>query len=55
VTGQLCRRLAEEIPEETAQQLTQLPLASVTELSEALFEFSSLGDLQTWLSGHPPD
>jgi predicted transposase YdaD len=55
VTRQLSRRLGEEIPEETAQQLTQLPLASVTELSEALFEFSSLGDLQTWLSGHPPD
>jgi predicted transposase YdaD len=53
VTGQLRRRLGEEIPDDIAQQLTQLPLASITDLSEALFEFSSLADLQRWLSGHP--
>jgi hypothetical protein len=25
----------------------------ITELSEALFDFSTLADLQTWLSDHP--
>jgi predicted transposase/invertase (TIGR01784 family) len=53
VTGQLRRRLGQEIPDEFAQQLTQLPLASLTDLSESLFEFSTVADLQTWLSGHP--
>jgi predicted transposase/invertase (TIGR01784 family) len=54
VTGQLRRRLGQEIPDEIAQQLTQLPLASITDLSETLFDFSTVTDLQTWLSGHPP-
>jgi predicted transposase/invertase (TIGR01784 family) len=53
VTHQLSCRLGQEIPDDIAQQLGQLPLASITDLSEALFEFSSLADLQRWLSGHP--
>jgi predicted transposase YdaD len=51
VSHQLNRRLGQEIPEEIAQ----LPWNSITDLSESLFDFTSLGDLQTWLSGHPPD
>jgi hypothetical protein len=41
-------------PRPFGQQLTKLPLASITDLSEALFDFSTVADLQTWLSGHPP-
>jgi hypothetical protein len=55
VTRLLGRRLHQDIPEEITQRLSQLPLSSITALSESLFEFSSLGDLQTWLSAHPPD
>jgi predicted transposase/invertase (TIGR01784 family) len=52
VTRQLSRRLGQDIPSEIAQQLTQLPLSSLTDLSEALFDFMTLADLQTWLSDH---
>jgi hypothetical protein len=53
VTHQLRRRLGQDIPSEIAQQLAQLPLASITDLSDALFDFATLADLQTWLSSHP--
>jgi predicted transposase/invertase (TIGR01784 family) len=49
----LSRRLGQDIPIEMTEQLAQLPLASLTDLSEALFDFTTLTDLQTWLSGHP--
>jgi predicted transposase YdaD len=51
----LSRRLGQDIPSDLAEQLAQLPLSSITDLSDALFDFTTLADLQTWLSGHPPD
>jgi predicted transposase/invertase (TIGR01784 family) len=48
----LSRRLGQNIPSEIAQQLAQLPLTSITDLSEALFDFTTLTDLQTWLDHH---
>jgi predicted transposase/invertase (TIGR01784 family) len=53
VMHQLSRRLGQDIPSELAEQLAQLPLVSITALSDALFDFTTLADLQTWLSGHP--
>jgi hypothetical protein len=53
VTRQLRRRLGQDIPRDLVEQLTQLPLASITDLSDALFDFTTLTDLQTWLSDHP--
>jgi hypothetical protein len=55
VTHLLICRFGQDIPKETIHHLTQLPLRGLIDLSEALLDFSSVADLQTWLSGHPLD
>ncbi|NJR52526.1 MAG: Rpn family recombination-promoting nuclease/putative transposase [Leptolyngbyaceae cyanobacterium CSU_1_3] len=49
ITRQLRRRLEQDLPEEMRSQLSQMPLAVLEDLSEALLDFTCLADLQTWL------
>lgn len=52
VSRQLTRRLRQELPESVRSQLTTLPLPILEDLSEALLDFTSLADLENWLSEH---
>ncbi|MCY6490061.1 Rpn family recombination-promoting nuclease/putative transposase [Leptolyngbya sp. GGD] len=52
VSRQLTRRLQQELPESVRSQLTTLPLPILEDLSEALLDFTSLADLENWLSEH---
>ena len=42
------------VPEETQQQVRSLPLQQQAALGEALLDFRTVQDLQTWLSDHLP-
>ncbi len=46
----LTRRLKQELPEQMRLRLVAMPLARLEELSEALLDFSSIADLENWLS-----
>ncbi|MUG97540.1 DUF4351 domain-containing protein [Scytonema sp. UIC 10036] len=48
VVRQLNKRFG-EISEELRQQIANLPLPVVEDLSEALLDFTSVADLQAWL------
>lgn len=52
VSRQLTRRLQQELSESVRSQLTTLPLPILEDLSEALLDFTSLADLEHWLSEH---
>jgi predicted transposase YdaD len=52
VTRLLTRRLGQEISEPLRTRLSNLLLPMLEDLSEALLEFSSLADLEQWLSEH---
>lgn len=54
VSRQLTRRLQQELSESVRSQLTTLPLPILEDLSEALLDFTSLADLEHWLSDHRP-
>jgi predicted transposase YdaD len=45
----LTQQLGQEISEEMRQRISNLPLPVLENLSEALFDFTSLTDLQAWL------
>ncbi|MGA7933827.1 MAG: Rpn family recombination-promoting nuclease/putative transposase [Kovacikia sp.] len=49
----LTRRLQQELPEPVRSQLTNLYVAQLEELGEALLEWNSLTDLQNWLEAQP--
>jgi predicted transposase/invertase (TIGR01784 family) len=49
ITRQLTRRLRQELTEEMRSRLTTLPLPVLEDLSEALLDFTSLSDLESWL------
>jgi len=48
ITKQLTRRFG-ELPNTVQQQLQQLAIADLDALGEALLDFSSLDDVETWL------
>lgn len=48
ILRQLTRRFG-ELPDAMGNQLGRLSIAQLEALGEALLEFSSLGDLETWL------
>ncbi|MCU0550917.1 MAG: DUF4351 domain-containing protein [Leptolyngbya sp. Prado105] len=50
LTRQLSRRLQQDIPETVRSQLTTLPLPILEDLSEALFDFTNLADLENWIA-----
>ncbi|NJR38049.1 MAG: DUF4351 domain-containing protein [Leptolyngbyaceae cyanobacterium CSU_1_4] len=52
VTRLIRRRLGQELPEEIKSRLSQLPLPVLEDLSEALLDFRSLGNLEQWLASH---
>jgi predicted transposase YdaD len=45
----LHQQLSQELSSELRSQLSNLPLPVLEDLSEALLDFSTLADLQTWL------
>ena len=49
IVRQLNRRLQQELSEEMRSRLANLPLPVLEDLSEALLDFTTFGDLQTWL------
>ncbi|MDB9308424.1 DUF4351 domain-containing protein [Aphanizomenon sp. CS-733/32] len=49
ILRQLTRRLV-DLPEEAKNNIAQLSLSNLENLGEALLDFSSLQDLQNWLS-----
>lgn len=53
VERQLIRKLG-TLPDELHAQVDQLSLSQLTALGEALLEFTTLDDLQTWLASPPP-
>jgi predicted transposase/invertase (TIGR01784 family) len=52
VTRQLTRRLGQNLSEEMRSQLSTLSLPVLEDLSEALLDFTSLPDLESWLASH---
>ncbi len=50
----LTRKLGTELPEALPEQVRQLPLETLKALDEALFDFTALADLETWLAQNPP-
>lgn len=48
----LTLRLGQELSEEMRNRITCLPLAELEALSEALLDFSTIVDLETWLKSH---
>jgi hypothetical protein len=45
-------RLCGPLPEEFEQRVRELPIESLKELGQAVFDFRSLPDLQAWLDAH---
>jgi hypothetical protein len=45
-------RLCGPLPAELEQQVRGLPIESLQELGQAVFDFRSLPDLQSWLDAH---
>ncbi|GAP95355.1 DUF4351 domain-containing protein [Leptolyngbya sp. NIES-2104] len=41
-----------ELPEEVRSQINALSIEQLESLADALFEFSNLQDLETWLADH---
>jgi predicted transposase/invertase (TIGR01784 family) len=54
IIRQLTRKLGTELPEALQEQVRQLPLETLESLGEALFDFTALADLETWLTQNPP-
>jgi hypothetical protein len=52
VLRQLPRRVG-VLPEQVIQQIGRLPLEQLELVAEALLEFQTLADLETWLGEHP--
>jgi predicted transposase YdaD len=52
ITRLLNRRLGHPVSEEIRSRLTTLPLPVLEDLSEALLDFSTIADLETWLTEH---
>ena len=48
----LLNRKVGELPQEVREQVEKLPLEQLENLGEALLDFNSMGDLQTWLDGN---
>jgi predicted transposase YdaD len=46
---QLKTRFGQELPEEMRARILSLPLSTLHNLGQALFNFTSLADLQAWL------
>jgi hypothetical protein len=49
----LLRRRFGDVPPEVANTLRSLPDPFLDELAEAIFDFATLADAETWLSQHP--
>ena len=54
IIRQLTRKLGTDLPEALQEQVMQLPLETLEALGEALFDFTALADLETWLAPKPP-
>lgn len=54
IIRQLTRKLGTDLPEALQEQMRQLPLETLEALGEALFDFTALADLETWLAQNPP-
>ena len=54
IIRQLTRKLGTDLPEALQEQVMQLPLETLEALGEALFDFTALADLETWLAQNPP-
>lgn len=54
IIRQLTRKLGTDLPESLQEQVRQLPLETLEALGEALFDFTALADLETWLAQNPP-
>ena len=52
ILRQLTRRVG-ELPQQTRQRVENLSLEQLENLGEALLDFSSMADLQTWLEAKP--
>jgi heme oxygenase len=52
ILRQLIRRMG-ELPADLRSQVEALPPAQLEAIGEALFEFTSLADVQAWLSQNP--
>jgi predicted transposase YdaD len=50
ITRQLTRRLKQELPEEVKLRFSTLPRPVLEDLSEALLDFTTLAELETWLA-----
>ena len=48
----LVQRRFGSVPAEVTERLDTLPSEQLDELGEALFDFSSLSELETWLTSH---
>ncbi|MGD1929717.1 MAG: DUF4351 domain-containing protein [Leptolyngbyaceae cyanobacterium] len=46
----LLNRKLGELPEDLQAQVSQLPLATLEAVGEALFDFGEMADLQAWLA-----
>ncbi|MGB3312329.1 MAG: Rpn family recombination-promoting nuclease/putative transposase [Nodosilinea sp.] len=54
IIRQLTRKLGTDLSEALQEQVRQLPLETLEALGEALFDFTALADLETWLAQDPP-
>lgn len=52
ISRQLTRRFRQELSEEMRSRLVALPLPVLEDLGEALLDFNSLDDLESWIAGH---
>lgn len=52
VVRQLSRKLGQTLSPETEKQISELPTAQLTELGEALLDFTDLQDLINWLAAN---
>jgi Domain of unknown function (DUF4351) len=49
VIRQLTKRFGQKPSEEILARISNMPLSTVESLAEALFDFTSLADLEAWL------
>ena len=52
VVQRLLTRRFGALPEHLSQQIQELPLKTVSDLAEALLDFTSLADAQAWIKSH---
>ncbi len=49
VIRQISKRIGQKLSEEIALRISSLPLLVLEDLSEALLDFTTLADFQSWL------